>query len=1182
MDEEEIDVVNCEPEEKKVDTGFRCDECDYVGRTKASISAHKRHKHAKPEAEKPEKAAKPRAKKSNSSVEKIEENGTEDVQISTEAQSVEPEASNLVASARRVTTKQLLGGRRRPKTHVEAAQSDRPDTRIHEVDTSMAVGEFIRRNVNGVYTVETIPVGAQIDEQAGEMEVGNEVEVVGENVDVVPLDSLFKNYKSRLPEGTPRRVSNVKKYAPDKIPVRLTVGDETGKYKCYIEDCHWRCSYRSLRMEHMKAVHPEWKLPPRFILERISKDGVYLNPDEYVPPIACPIEGCDWRGNYRASKSAHMRKVHPREHADSKKKMPGYQCSGVYGCHFPMCTWRGWSRSTRSMHIKKAHPEWKPEDNRSMILLTCFHCKASFPSYPLLASHIDMAHNGLGLHVEEMFDSKEAFGMWLQRIERTYSITFERTDPPAQPNDEQIYTLHCTCTAGRGGQLTTDTRQFVYSRYNFLKRRQHHFLTRSKNDCSAHLEIREDTIYDRVNVKGTLEHTGHRFGTPLLRMSGLERQLYSDVIVWKTSEPEQNFRLMALELVDKLNAYEGFAMENFGPPKTLGIIEPLDPDALTSLKMIVQESDQACFFNVDFSEIEQRKVSFGYMSDEMKRLYVKFGAQRSVTIDLHLVDFQDIELHQYTVLVYDCHFCPKCVLIYLTTNTETTPEVVLQQLKTVNPNFPRDFICDASQIWPETIEKLWPENDCNSLISEWSIMEFWAAKVEELVHNEFDVFSIITALRRLVRVEDQNQLLFYALELFESLFECGYTEFAEFLDVQFSDLEYFKRWSPTYRTAYTSNTHPTLAVSSRVLRDDYLSNEEIDRPDQWFAHITKRIEDFNAIEMTQTFTLRPMELPKKYYYNTIDIQDFNKTVHEPGAETVLVYEEEVDELVEGEVVEGEVVEEEVIGHEEVDEVEMYNEDLMIKQEARDEEQKRMRYFQAGPSSSTPAASAPPSEAGSSSANIGEIPRRHFTGPRILASSAKKLEEEPERTLPSLKRDTTKSVVRGGRKKKDRFAELRDCPPEVMRAIAAHAISYDGRKKEQRPYVYVPPMAKLAQSSFPSVPTPDFYKDAGTAYTMPVRRDSRQQHAKRKQQWERQEQQARQRQIQQRQVERQMMMAEQASTSSTPRPHILQHRHRQHQHQQHLRPSEDVDEEMDADQHPLKDDQQPCTSSSLYH
>ncbi|VDP53384.1 unnamed protein product [Heligmosomoides polygyrus] len=54
---------------------------------------------------------------------------------------------------------------------------------------------------------------------------------------------------------------------------------------------------------------------------RITKDGIYIDPKTFVPPFSCPIEGCEWRGSYRASRSQHIRSVHP-DYVPPKKKAP--------------------------------------------------------------------------------------------------------------------------------------------------------------------------------------------------------------------------------------------------------------------------------------------------------------------------------------------------------------------------------------------------------------------------------------------------------------------------------------------------------------------------------------------------------------------------------------------------------------------------------------------------------------------------------------------------------------------------------------------------------------------------------------------------------------------------------------------------------------------------------------------
>lgn len=115
----------------------------------------------------------------------------------------------------------------------------------------------------------------------------------------------------------------------------------------------------------------------------------------------------------------------------------------------------------------------------------------------------------------------------------------------------------------------------------------------------------------------------------------MDRQLYAEILEAKNHE---DFRVPALDVVEKLNTCEGFQMDNFAPPEAIELIEPLDEDPMTSLrKIIIHHSDQECFFGVDFVEDDEGrtvKCAFGYMSPEMKRLWSEFGPARVVTLDV--------------------------------------------------------------------------------------------------------------------------------------------------------------------------------------------------------------------------------------------------------------------------------------------------------------------------------------------------------------------------------------------------------------------------------------------------------------------------------------------------------------------------------------------------------------------
>ncbi|EGT47878.1 hypothetical protein CAEBREN_13137 [Caenorhabditis brenneri] len=1184
MEEEEIDVVNYDAN-SSVDVEkfeYQCDECAWVGRSERSLNAHKRHKHSKPETS--EEIVKRTRGRPRKQLENSFEPGT---------------SADDDVFQQRVTTKQLLGGRKRPKTTVDsldesALRTDREASRLHDlgvIDEDTSLGDYVRRGANYQRISQEM-----IDGDASELVVGEEVVIDnGDDND----DEISMNYELR---------GRLSRRYPEKLPERITMGDPAGKYNCYIAECDWRGGYRSLRMDHMKAVHPDWKMPSRFLLERISKDGVYIDPEEYIPPFGCTVEGCNWRGNYRASRSAHMRKMHPKEHADKKKNAPGYNSNGNYACHIQACTWRGYSRSTRSQHLKKAHPGWRPEDSRVMMSLSCFYCKNIFNSYDQFSTHISN-HGGLGIAVDEVFESKIQFAEWLQSIEKTYSITFERKElnhsADVIDDEARSYILNCNCTGQKGAQLAMDARNHIYTNLGYLKRRAIQLATRSKNDCSVHLEIQEDTSFGPIHAKGYLEHTGHRFGTPLLRMTPMDRQLYCDVMAWQATN--SNFQFMAMDVVEKLTTYEGFMMDNFAAVETLNLIDPLDDDPMISLRTIIEQSDPTCFFSIDFSEFEEGHISFGYMTMEMQKLYKSLGPKGIVVIDSIMVQFEDIEFTQYVVILHDGHL-PKCALYYLTTDYETAPAAILQQLALLDANPPKELMADASEVWVDMAAKFFKEDTPVCLISEWNLMDFWAAKVEQYVGNEFDIFCLVAALRRFIRVDEVHQMQGYIVELQEALFECGYEQLSEFFDYQLTDPEYVKRWSPLLRSSFTSHAHPTPGAAAKTLREMYLSNEGIERCDQWFAHLTKRICDFNAVPVTQTYTLRPIETAKKFFYNQVTtdengevrpvIQDEHQEDHTEEYQDV-IYEEEI---LTGTVVEEEIIQIDEVGEEiqeVVEEIEEVEGDVTLQEEIIYEEIEEheghidveLQDEYEGPPNEQEGIAR--KELENCSVLSAKVPphRMHLyqhkspeeTGASTSGASPPKRVVVPTRGDPIARRDTTKTVIRS-KKRKEKFSQLRDCPPAVMQALAAHAISYDGRKKEQRPYMFLPSEAKMAKSNTPAVITPNM-KTYGRS--MPKRMTAEElamvQQQRRNQQYNRLQH---SREDQQEDISSGHEMQEIADNydpSSEPVPaYIAGDESQYHPDDESYAPESMVvhHEEVQMEHEPI-DDQQPCSSASLY-
>lgn len=87
--------------------------------------------------------------------------------------------------------------------------------------------------------------------------------------------------------------------------------------------------------------------------------GGLITDEVLIPKYPCFIDSCPWKGNYRASRSMHMRHKHPEWNPPRRRSAPGGYCpEGPYACHVEGCNWRGTSRSTRSQHIRKCHVDF--------------------------------------------------------------------------------------------------------------------------------------------------------------------------------------------------------------------------------------------------------------------------------------------------------------------------------------------------------------------------------------------------------------------------------------------------------------------------------------------------------------------------------------------------------------------------------------------------------------------------------------------------------------------------------------------------------------------------------------------------------------------------------------------------------------------------------------------------------
>ncbi|CAB3403068.1 unnamed protein product [Caenorhabditis bovis] len=735
----------------------------------------------------------------------------------------------LQPQGRTMTTKELINGRRGnsdSKSRSRASTSIRNDNNlIHNiVENAPEIGE----------EVVIDQIGNTYIHDDGQYQYIHLPPGHGENK---------KKHTGKM--GAPRKNTPAQKprvYEPGKIPFRLRVGDVNGKYECYIKECNWKGGYRSLRMDHMRSVHPEWKMPSRFLLQRISKEGIYLNPDEYEPPIPCLVPGCTWRGNYRASRSAHMRQVHKEIHEENKKKtsMGGYAPEGPYLCHVTECDWRGVSRTTRSNHMKKEHPDWTAHNRQFVrtIVHECFLCQNPYSSVNLLYRHISDYH-GAGLET------------WMGVVMRLFHITFSRKIVHRNANGLVNYLLTCSCSSMRQAILTS-TRNAAYST-NFLRKRSQRIITRRKIECALHLNITENSKNGNVHVVGCLEHTGHRWGTPQIRWHNVDRQVFYEYMEYRS---ENNVKMPLAKLLNFFEEFESYKAPRFEPN-----VEPIDMeyeqadenDAISLYKLITDGViDQDALFDVHLAHaengriVENATITIGYMNDEMKKSYLELlqTPNKPCIIDHSRLNVGDRELSVFTVL--SPSYNPRCCCVYITSCHETGYRAICSKLQEVSPQPPMIFMVDPSEQWVREVASFFPEHRTNVLISEWTILDFWGKMVEQMISNDADQFFVMAALRKLLRIDESDEFLLFIVEFFEALSEGSCEDFIKFMDFQLSDVQYFKRWWPFQRNS-RGFSNPMLLSCSRSLRENFLHPTNCDRIDKYIYLLQKRIAEFNSI-----------------------------------------------------------------------------------------------------------------------------------------------------------------------------------------------------------------------------------------------------------------------------------------------------------------------------------------------
>ncbi|KAK5984381.1 C2H2-type domain-containing protein [Trichostrongylus colubriformis] len=660
-----------------------------------------------------------------------------------------------------------------------------------------------------------------------------------ESYSEMKYDSDFHPTHVRRKRGRPKNPPGTEPAENSKV----RVSDPNGKYRCYMPDCDWKGAYRSLRCDHMKWCHKDWVMPPRYILQRITKDGIYIDPKTFVPPFSCPIEGCQWRGSYRASRSQHIKSAHP-DYVPPKKKAPigGYVPNGKYVCHVPQCPWRGISRSTRASHMRKVHGGFS-NPGYSTRQVACCDCSESFGSHKAFVDHMITAHRE-----------------WFNSVQDVFSVTYVKRMGIKQGHEYQVLYLYCARSGGSRPKHIPGRDYFP----EFTKRRLTRRPTKCGRNCAAFLRIIH-WIDGRLTVIGCVEHTGHRMGTALLRLSSNERVVLDEYLYVVDDKVPLD------AMLDRIREVEGFTMDGFDV--TERSIEDMtryvmNENEFISLKVLFETStffEPESTFAVNLFSSEgtplSEGISFGIMTSQMRELWATCSARAACIEEVNLL-ISDFELHLFFVMVFDADDMPRCACVLISQSGDKV--ALLDKLRSVSNAAVDTVVTDCSPDWPALLDAYFGNEAYTTdfQIAEWHLLSEWATRIDEMVSNRVDRFAILCALRRWTRATDPTLFEEIVIDIFEAFREMELNSLAQLVDTQLTDPDFAKRWTPLNRNPLTDHSNPVLEISCRMFRERFLNCELCARLDEYAGLLNDRITEFNSLTFSDVYTLAPIEPPR--------------------------------------------------------------------------------------------------------------------------------------------------------------------------------------------------------------------------------------------------------------------------------------------------------------------------------
>ncbi|CAJ0580202.1 unnamed protein product, partial [Mesorhabditis spiculigera] len=594
-----------------------------------------------------------------------------------------------------------------------------------------------------------------------------------------------------------------------RVSPRALLGDQKGRYPCYIEACKWRGNFRSVRCTHMRTMHPTWQRPPRYLLNRIARDGRVLKPNDENARYGCFVEGCPWRGQYRAS---------------------------------------------RSNHIKSQHKDFIPTRHRAPNF-NCNECAETVSSHKAFVDHMAGAHN-LGNLIEEHFNSM----IWYQNIQREHSITFVKRQGLKVGQQHQILYVYCS-------HSEVCTPEGPYMRAKPTAYRPKNFrvdLAERPTLCCVFLRV---VHFDdgHLTAHGCLEHTGHRLGTSLLRLSSLERLCVEENTYLRDLDDVNALK----RILARLQVLEGPSPEEYQPVRRLNPEEPfkhiLATDELQSLSR--RFSDPTLYppgSVFGYVSPNEGYFGFGFSDTRMARWWRKYSSKGVCFDEMPIC----IDGRPYVVtlaLVFATGDRVRVAAFYVSNSPDKTP--LFEKLSSITVGHLQTFVTPLSNDYPALITQHFArfqrENGTFDLqLSEWSLLLDWANDLQALVDNSLDRLTVLLTLRRLLRLQDQRVFQQTLNELFVGINEMQHWALAVHLD-KLLEPSFLARWSPLSRNPLTAHSNPTLDFAVRVLRERYLSTDGYLRIDQYVGDLMERVRDYNNIKCKVPMARSTPDMPRQ-------------------------------------------------------------------------------------------------------------------------------------------------------------------------------------------------------------------------------------------------------------------------------------------------------------------------------